>query len=192
MGISSYDMVLAAVIVAGAVIGYVFGFLKMFRSLISLILSRYLFVYLLARFTGMAEIKVMIRKMISTGVDKLVISGKIPSDVALKLSGTKQLISAEEMFAGYIASAAVFAVTFIAVRLLLGLIITTVTQPKNKALYVADKAAGFAAGAAVAVAVITVAFMVIMSMAYVGSPWAAKTLQGISETVIYRYATQFI
>lgn len=192
MGIGTYDVIMAAVIVFGAVIGYTCGIMKMLRPVISLIISNLLFTYVLSRFTGMYEIKQLIRKMVKTGVGKLVVNGSIPADVAAKLAGTKQVITAEEMFAGYVASFAAFAVTFIVVRLLIGLVFKTVLSPKNKMLYMLDKTAGFTVGALLAVALLLVAFMIITSMAYVGSPWAAGMLQQIHETVVFRYAMQLI
>ena len=192
MEIGTYDIVMAAVLVGGAVIGYMCGILKLFRPVISLIISRYLFTYALARFTGMNEIKELVRKMVGTGIGKLVVDGKIPAEVASKLAGSRQLITAEEMFASYVASFAAFAVTYIVVRLLVGLVFSVVASPRNKLLYTLDKTGGFVVGTLLAIALLLILFMIITSMAYVGSAWAAGALQEIHETVIYHYVMKFI
>ncbi len=192
MGIEPYDLIMAAVITFGAAAGYVSGITKMLRPVINLIISRYLFKFVLAGFTGMNEIKELIRKMMEAGVGKLVVNGSIPASVAEKLAGSKHVITAGEMFATYVASIAAFGVTYVVVRLLIGLVIGTVKSPKHKALYMLDKTAGFTAGALLAVALLVVAFMIITSMAYVGSPWAGGMLAEIHKTVIFRYAMKFI
>ena len=192
MDISHYDLIMAAVIVFGAVVGYMCGITKMLRPVISLFISRYLFKFVLARFTGMNEIRDLTKKMLETGIGKLVANGSVPADVAAKLAGSKPMMTAGEMFASYIASFAAFAVTYVVVRLLVGLVIKTITSPKNYMLYMLDKTAGFTVGALLAIALLLVAFMIIMSMAYVGSPWAGSMLAGIHKSVVFQYAMKFI